>query len=113
MRFCFDVDGTIAELKKDGEEYQDVLPKEGAIETLKKLKEDGHYIILHTARNMETFSANVGKIIAIQGPILFDWLEKYDIPYDEVYFGKPSADFYVDDKAIRMNNWKDFIWNNL
>lgn len=113
MRFCFDVDGTIAELKKEGEEYQDVLPKEGAVETLKQLKKDGHYIILNTARNMETFSANVGKIVAVQGPILFEWLKKYDVPYDEVYFGKPSADFYVDDKAIRMNEWKDFIWKNL
>jgi capsule biosynthesis phosphatase len=113
MRFCFDVDGTIAELKKEGEQYQDVLPKKGAVETLKKLKEDGHYIILHTARNMQTYSGNVGKVISVQSPILFEWLKKYDVPYDEVYFGKPSADFYVDDKAIRMNEWEDFEWKNL
>ena len=106
MRFCFDVDGTIAELKKEGEQYQDV-------ETLKKLREDGHYIILHTARNMQTYSGNVGKVISVQSPILFEWLKKYDVPYDEVYFGKPSADFYVDDKAIRMNEWEDFEWKNL
>ena len=113
MRFCFDVDGTIAELKKEGEQYQDVLPKKGAVETLKKLREDGHYIILHTARNMQTYSGHVGKVISVQSPILFEWLKKYDVPYDEVYFGKPSADFYVDDKAIRMNEWEDFEWKNL
>jgi hydroxymethylpyrimidine pyrophosphatase-like HAD family hydrolase len=69
-RFCFDIDGTIAELKKNGETYKDVLPKEGSIETLQKLKSEGHYIILSTARNMETFSANVGKITAIQGHMM-------------------------------------------
>ena len=76
MRFCFDVDGTIAELKKEGEQYQDVLPKKGAVETLKKLREDGHYIILHTARNMQTYSGNVGKVISVQSQILFEWLKK-------------------------------------
>jgi capsule biosynthesis phosphatase len=105
MRICFDIDGTIAELREKGQLYSEVVPKKGAVEKLHKLKEEGHYIILHTARNMETFSGNVGKVISVQGPLLFKWLEKYDIPYDEIYFGKPSADYYVDDKGYRLENW--------
>jgi capsule biosynthesis phosphatase len=112
-RFCFDIDGTIAELRKNGETYEDVLPKKDSIETLQRLKSEGHYIILNTARNMETFSSNVGKITAIQGPILFEWLNKHNVPYDEIHFGKPSADYYVDDKAIRLDKWENFEWNNL
>ena len=107
MRYCFDIDGTIAELRQEGQSYADVVPKEGAVETLKKLKEEGHYIILYTARNMETFSANLGKINAVQGPILFKWLEKYEIPYDEIYFGKPNADVYIDDKGLKFESWKN------
>lgn len=107
MRYCFDIDGTIAELRKDGQSYSEVLPKEFAVEYLKKLKDAGHYIILHTARNMETFSSNLGKINAIQGPILYEWLKKYQIPYDEIYFGKPSADVYIDDKGLKFESWKD------
>lgn len=107
MRYCFDIDGTIAELRKKGEFYSEVKPKEGAVETLKKLNEEGHYIILYTARNMETFLGNVGKINAVQGPILYEWLEKYEIPYDEIYFGKPNADVYIDDKGLKFESWKN------
>ena len=43
---------------------------------------------------------NVGKINADIGKITFETLEKFNIPYDEIYFGKPYADFYIDDLAI-------------
>ena len=105
MRICFDVDGTIAELREEGQCYSEIVPKEGSVEVLNKLKNEGHYIILHTARNMETFKGNLGKVNAVQGPILYDWLKKYNIPYDEVYFGKPSADYYIDDKGFKFDNW--------
>lgn len=107
MRYCFDIDGTIAELRQKGETYRDVKPKEGAVEFLNKLNQEGHYIILYTARNMETFLCNLGKINAVQGPILYEWLDKYEIPYDEIYFGKPSADVYIDDKGLKFESWKD------
>ena len=107
MRYCFDIDGTIAELREEKQFYKDVKPKEGAVETLKKLSEQGHYIILYTARNMKTLSGNLGKINAIQGPVLFEWLKKYEIPYDEIYFGKPDADVYIDDKGLKFESWKD------
>lgn len=107
MRYCFDIDGTIAELRQIGESYADVKPKEGAVEFLKKLNEEGHYIILYTARNMETYSGNLGKINVAQGPILYEWLEKYEIPYNEIYFGKPSADVYIDDKGLKFESWKN------
>ena len=32
-------------------------------------------------------------------------LEKYKIPYDELHFGKPVADFYVDDKGYKLEDW--------
>ena len=57
-------------------------------------------IIIYTARRMTTHKSNVGKILADIGKITFDTLEKFDIPYDEIYFGKPQADFYIDDLAV-------------
>jgi len=105
-RICFDLDNTICENKKPGEEYQDVLPKPGAVEYLKELKSNGHYIIIYTARNMVTHNNNLGKILAIQAPIVIDWLKKYDIPYDELLFGKPHADYFVDDKGITFTNFE-------
>ncbi len=107
MRICIDIDGTIAELRQEKQFYSEVKPKEGAVETVQKLHNEGHYIILYTARNMATFQGNLGKITAVQGPLLFKWLEKYEIPYDEIYFGKPNADVYIDDKAIKFESWKN------
>ncbi len=107
-KFCFDLDGTICENKFADETYDELKPIDGAVETLNKLKNDGHYIIILTARNMETHNNNVGKIIANQAPTVINWLEKYKIPYDELHFGKPVADFYVDDKGYKLDDWHKF-----
>lgn len=106
-KFCFDLDGTICEIKKEGQHYLDVNPLPGAVETLQRLKSEGHYIIIMTARNMLTYGNNVGKIIANQSLIVIEWLNKHCIPYDELHFGKPLADFYIDDKAVRLTNWEE------
>jgi len=105
-RFCFDLDGTICENKKPGQTYADVEPIPGAVEYMKELRKNGHYIIVLTARNMVTHSNNLGKIIANQAPIVIDWLKKYDIPYDELLFGKPHADYFIDDKGISFKNYE-------
>lgn len=49
---------------------------------------------------MKTHNGNIGKINSDIGKITFETLDKFDIPYDEIYFGKPYADFYIDDLAV-------------
>lgn len=102
MRICIDVDGTICRLRGDGESYSDVLPLPGAVEKLQEMRASGHTIILHTARHMSTCAGNEGLVLARQGKVLFDWLERFDVPFDEIYFGKPQADLYIDDNALRF-----------
>ena len=79
----------------------------GATEKMNSLKQAGHYIILNTARHMATCNSNVGLVIARQGKTLMDWLAKHNIPYDELWFGKPHADVYLDDNAHRFTSWKE------
>lgn len=107
MRLCIDIDGTICEKRNNTSSYEGLSPIEGAIQTLNSFRRQGHYIILYTARNMETHNSNLGKVIKSQGKILLDWLEENEVPYDEIYFGKPSADVYIDDKAIKFESWKN------
>jgi capsule biosynthesis phosphatase len=107
MRICIDLDGVIAELKKENETYADVKPISGVVEKIRKLKENGHYIIIYTARHMKTCDGNVSKVLAKIGKITLDWLEKYQIPYDEIVFGKPWADIYIDDNGFRFKNWNE------
>lgn len=108
MRICIDLDGVICELKKKGETYSDVLPRPGAVDAVRKLKESGHVIVIYTARHMKTCGGDVGKVIARQGRVTLDWLAKHGIEYDEIHFGKPWADVYIDDNAVRFVSWDNF-----
>ena len=49
---------------------------------------------------MKTHKGDVGKCLCDIGKITFDTLSKFDIPFDEIYFGKPYADIYIDDLAL-------------
>jgi UDP-N-acetylglucosamine diphosphorylase / glucose-1-phosphate thymidylyltransferase / UDP-N-acetylgalactosamine diphosphorylase / glucosamine-1-phosphate N-acetyltransferase / galactosamine-1-phosphate N-acetyltransferase len=106
MRICLDVDGTLCELKGPHDDYADVRPIPHAAEAIRSLRAAGHYVILATARHMNTCGANVGMVVARQGPTLLEWLTRHGIDYDELWFGKPHADLYLDDKAMAFSgNW--------
>lgn len=99
-RYCFDLDNTLVTYPKITGDYTTVEPIQKTIDFLKYLKRVGHTIIIYTARRMHTHQGNVGKVMADIAKITFITLDKFDIPYDEIYFGKPYADFYIDDLAI-------------
>lgn len=112
----FDIDGTLCEIRRKDQSYLDVEPKHDMIKKLKEYREQGFYVILYTARQMKTYEGNVGKIIKNTGKILFEWLEKHDIPYDEIHFGKPwcgKNGFYVDDKCIRPNEFLENSYEDI
>ncbi len=72
----------------------------------------GFEIVIHSARNMRTHGANLGKINAKTLPVIIQWLDEMGVPYDEIIVGKPWCGFegfYVDDKAVRPD---EFITNS-
>lgn len=99
-RYCFDLDNTLVTFPKVKRDYTTVEPIKENIKFVRYLKKFGHTIIIYTARRMKTHHGNQGKLLKDIGKITFDTLEKFNIPYDEIYFGKPQADFYIDDLAI-------------
>ena len=99
-KYCFDLDNTLVTYPIIKDDYTSVLPIEENIRLLQTLKNIGNQIIIYTARRMKTHSGNVGKIIADIGKITIDTLNQFNIPYDELYFGKPHADFYIDDLGV-------------
>tara|TARA_R110002020_G_scaffold182598_1_gene378225 strand:+ start:7027 stop:7383 length:357 start_codon:yes stop_codon:yes gene_type:complete len=112
MRICIDVDGTIVPTRQQDQKYEDLVPFKNAVAAIQQLKANGHEIILLTARHMLTCNNNIGKIVAKQGNILIPWLNKWKIPYDELHFGKPLADIYVDDRGMPFNgNWTKTLNN--
>lgn len=103
-----DVDGTLCEKRRADQSYDDVAPNPAVIARLREYREAGFYVILATARNMNTYDGNVGLITANTAKTLFAWLEKHDVPYDELHVGKPWAGkggFYVDDKCVRPDEF--------
>ena len=99
-RICFDLDNTLVTYPTVKGDYTSVKPIEKNINFLKYLKRFGNTIIIYTARRMKTHNGNIGKINADIGKITFETLDKFNIVYDEIYFGKPYADFYIDDLAL-------------
>jgi len=100
LRFCFDLDNTLVSFPTVKDDYTTVEPIHKNIQFLRYLKEMNHTIIIYTARRMKTHNGNIGKIIADVGKITLDTLDSFAIPFDEIYFGKPNADIYIDDLAL-------------
>ena len=100
MRICFDFDNTLVTFPKVKGDYTTVQPIQKNIDYLKYLKNFNNTIIIYTARRMRSTNGNIGKVNAEVGKITFETLDKFDIPYDEIYFGKPHADVYIDDLGI-------------
>lgn len=107
MRIVIDLDGTICPIKQKEDSYASLVPLPGAKERIQELRKSGHYIIIQTARNMATCDSNMGKVMKNVGKITLEWLEKYDIEYDEIFFGKPNAEIYIDDRAFRFESWNN------
>lgn len=112
----FDLDGTLCTVRKSDQSYEQLAIVESVVSKLKEYKANGFYIIIQTARQMKTYEGNVGKINANTAKVTFDWLEKNEIEYDEIYFGKPwcgSNGFYVDDKAIRPSEFSQLSFEEI
>jgi capsule biosynthesis phosphatase len=105
MRIVIDLDGTICETRDPNGSYEDVEPIPGARETISAMRVRGHYIIIQTSRNMATCEGNLGRVMKNIGQVTLEWLQKHGIEYDEIYFGKPYGHIYIDDHALRYENW--------
>lgn len=106
--FVFDIDGTLCPLKKKDENYKDLVPYPAMIEKLRYYQEHGAKIILYTSRNMNSYQSNIGLINKHTAVILTEWLKKWEIPYDEIVYGKiwpGHQGFYVDDRTVRPDEF--------
>lgn len=106
--FVIDIDGTLCPIKKKEEKYEDLIPYQNIVDKLRYYKEKGVKIVLFTSRNMNSYNGNIGLINKNTARILSEWLEKWNIPYDEIIYGKPwpgHKGFYVDDRTVRPDEF--------
>lgn len=93
-RFVFDIDGVVAQLEPNNN-YSLSQPNVRMIEVINKLYHLGNYIVLFTARGYVT-----GKDWSV---ITEEQLKRWGVKYHELHFGKPNADYYIDDKMLDLN----------
>lgn len=108
LTFVFDIDGTLCPIKKKDEKYEDLVPYKEMVDRIKEYKESGARIVLFTSRNMNSYNGNIGLINANTAKVLLEWLEKWEIPYDEIIYGKPwpgHRGYYVDDRTVRPDEF--------
>lgn len=108
LTIVLDVDGTLCPVRRGQERYEDLVPYADMIRLLREHHAAGTRIVLYTSRNMNSYHGSLGMINAHTAKVLLSWLEKWDIPYDEIVYGKPwpgRQGFYVDDRAVRPDEF--------
>lgn len=113
-RLVFDLDNTLT-IEGTGD-YHTVQPRLDIVEQLRSYKQQGFEIIINTARNMRTYQCSVGKINANTLPVIIEWLNKHEIPYDEIHVAKPWCGhdgFYIDDKSIRPSEFAKLSYEEI
>jgi len=99
VKLCIDLDKTITQGKYDYPQYSKCLVNEEMVQWLRDRKVEGDTIIIHTARRL------------CDQVLTFEWLNKNNVPFDELIMAKPLADVYIDDKAIRFENIDQLSWD--
>ena len=99
-RFVFDIDGVIA-MYDETLNYANVGPREKMVNAIRKLHAAGNEIVLFTAR---------GYVTGVDWEdVTKEQMQRFGVPYDELIFGKPNADYYIDDKMLDMSILEEYF----
>ncbi len=101
---CFDLDNVLCKTK--GSNYSSSKAIKKNINVVNKLYKKGFYIKIFTARYMGRNNDNIIKAKIKAEKITKQQLIKWNVLYNELIFGKPSFDIYIDDKNLSFDkNW--------
>ena len=108
MKLCFDLDGTLC--NNTYGEYEKAIPNTKAIEKINRLFDEGHYIIIFTARYMGKFNGDIKKVYEFGYAKTKKQIDNWNLKYNDLILGKPEFDLVIDDKNFAYN--EDWISNN-
>ena len=114
MRVIYvDIDETICNRESSVDfgvthDYTKAYPIVENIEKINKLYDEGNTIVYLTARGMGRFNQDRDKAIETFYTFTKTQLDTWGCKYHRLFLGKPSADYYIDDKGI---NSDDFFAN--
>ena len=102
--YVIDIDGTIWDWE-EGRDYTLANPYPERIKVINKLYDKGNTIKYFTARGMGRFAGRSDKAIESFYAITESQLDRWGCKYHQLILGKPSADYYIDDKGIEANEF--------
>ncbi len=108
MIYCFDIDGTLCSQYPESGDYAESTPVLERIAIVNKLYDEGHKIILLTARGMgRTNNDQIGAYKCLY-TFTENQLKEWGVKFHELFMGKPEADIFIDDKGMKDS---DFFTN--
>lgn len=105
MKLVFDLDGTLC----CGRPYKEAKPFPGAAKLLSDLRKLGHHITIYTARGMDTYNGDEGKINKYIVPLTLKQMDEWGFKYDAVRFMKPAGQLYIDDLATNVVQYSQLM----
>lgn len=110
---CFDLDNVICKTN-DTKNYKKSQPIKKNIKVINLLYNKGYKVIIFTARYMGRCKGNAKLAEKKIKPLTIKQLKSWGVKYDEIFFGKPSYDLFVDDKAMFFKkNWSSILQKKL
>lgn len=107
----FDVDDTIC--VHTNRDYANAAPIAATIDRINALHSQGYRIVLYTARGQHSCNGDLQMIKERNEATLVNWLERHHVQYDEIRFGKPLGDWYIDDKAMPLETFLNTTFSKL
>jgi hypothetical protein len=102
--FAVDLDDTLCVRPKDVEgikKYSYCTPIITTIERINTLYEEGHHIIIYTARGMSQFKGNSHDVYSNLYELTKQQLDTWGVKYHQLVMGKLHYDMLIDDKCMR------------
>ena len=84
--------------------YSYCVPNDEMIELVNSLYDDGHKIVIYTARGMTQFNGNVTEIYSQLYTRTLIHLDQWGLKYHQLVMGKIHYDVLIDDKAVNSLN---------
>ena len=104
--FIFDLDDTICKTYK--KKYDKSKPIKSIITKINLIKKNGHIVKIFTARYMGRNKENYKLVKKKYYSVIYKQLKKWGINFDELILGKPSYDYFIDDKCYNIKDKSTF-----
>lgn len=106
-----DVDDTIS--THTNRDYPNAIPDQRMITKLNAMYNEGWDIVYYTARGQVSCKGDIDLIEERNRTVLETWMKRNNVLYTKIVFGKPMGFYYIDDKAMRPDEFLNSSFENL